>query len=92
MSARLDPKKEFPGSTLTVAASYGNANIISVAAIDKFGTLVSWWSYGSTSVDPGAPGVSIWSTVPEKKGSFSYSSCRGISMATLMSQGRQVSM
>lgn len=62
-------------------ASYDKANIISVAAIDKSGNLASWSNYGRTSVDLGAPGVSIWSTVPGKNGSFTYSSYSGTSMA-----------
>lgn len=63
-------------------ASYPSANIISVAAIDKSGNLASWSNYGSASVDLGAPGVSIWSTVPGKKGLSAYSSYNGTSMAT----------
>jgi subtilisin family serine protease len=63
-------------------ASYPNANIISVAAIDNLGNLASWSNYGSTSVDLGAPGVSIWSTVPNRKNHSAYSSYSGTSMAT----------
>lgn len=63
-------------------ASYTNANIISVAAIDKSGNLASWSNYGSTSVDLGAPGVNIWSTVPNKKNRSAYSAYSGTSMAT----------
>ena len=64
-------------------ASYPSANIISVAAIDKSGNLASWSNYGSTSMDLGAPGVSIWSTVPSsKRGLSAYSSYNGTSMAT----------
>lgn len=63
-------------------ASYPSANIISVAAIDKSGNLASWSNYGSASVDLGAPGVSIWSTVPGKRGQSAYSSYSGTSMAT----------
>ena len=63
-------------------ASYPNANIISVAAIDKSSNLASWSNYGSTRVDLGAPGVSIWSTVPGKKNQSAYSAYSGTSMAT----------
>lgn len=63
-------------------ASYPSTNIISVAAIDMSGNLASWSNYGSTSVDLGAPGVSIWSTVPNRKGQSAYSSYSGTSMAT----------
>lgn len=71
----MDSSPQYP-------ASYPNDNIISVAAIDKSGNLASWSNYGSTSVDLGAPGVSIWSTVPNKKNQSAYSSYSGTSMAT----------
>jgi subtilisin family serine protease len=63
-------------------ASYTNANVVAVAAIDKSGNLASWSNYGATSVDLGAPGVSIWSTIPSKKNQSAYSSYSGTSMAT----------
>lgn len=66
-------------------ASYPNDNIISVAAIDKNGGLASWSNYGSASVDLGAPGVGIYSTLPAKSGKnivSSYGSYSGTSMAT----------
>ena len=63
-------------------AAYDNANIISVAAIDKTGNLASWSNFGATRVDLGAPGVGIWSTVPTKKGQSAYNSFNGTSMAT----------
>lgn len=71
----IDSSPQYP-------ASYPSANIISVAAIDKSGNLASWSNYGSPSVDLGAPGVSIWSTVPNKKNQSAYSSYSGTSMAT----------
>ncbi len=58
-------------------ASYSVENVISVAATDANDNLASFSSYGSTSVDLAAPGVSIYSTVP---GGYSYKS--GTSMAT----------
>jgi len=66
-------------------AAYTNANIISVAAIDQNGGLASWSNYGATSVDIGAPGVGIYSTLPAKSGHnivSSYGSYSGTSMAT----------
>ncbi len=63
-------------------ASYPNANIIAVAAIDKSGNMASWSNYGATRVDLGAPGVGIWSSVPGKKNQSSYGSYSGTSMAT----------
>lgn len=71
----IDSSPQYP-------ASYPNANIIAVAAIDKSGNLASWSNYGSTGVDLGAPGVSIWSTVPNKRSQSSYNSYSGTSMAT----------
>ena len=71
----IDSSPQYP-------AAYDNANLISVAAIDSSGNLASWSNYGATRVDLGAPGVSIWSTVPNKKGQSSYSSYSGTSMAT----------
>jgi subtilisin family serine protease len=66
-------------------AAYANANVISVAAIDKNGGLASFSNYGKISVDLGAPGVGIYSTLPARSGkSFasSYGSYSGTSMAT----------
>ncbi|HET9024093.1 MAG TPA: S8 family peptidase [Burkholderiaceae bacterium] len=62
-------------------SSYTSANIISVASITASGALSSFSNYGATSVDLGAPGSGIWSTVPSRKGA-SYASYSGTSMAT----------
>ncbi|MCU0390035.1 MAG: S8 family serine peptidase, partial [Thermoflexibacter sp.] len=62
-----------------------NANIIAVASITSTGTLSSFSQYGATSVDIGAPGSGIWSTVPKSsKGKVisGYASYSGTSMAT----------
>lgn len=45
-------------------ASYDAPNIISVAATDHNDLLAFFSNYGATTVDLGAPGVSIYSTVP----------------------------
>jgi len=66
-------------------ASYTNTNIISVAAIMSNGGIASFSNYGATSVDLGAPGYGIWSSVPtSKKGQIvsGYASYSGTSMAT----------
>ncbi len=68
--------------TPSYPASYSNSNMIAVAAIDSTGNLASWSNYGSTSVDIGAPGVGIWSTVPKRNNRSAYSSYSGTSMAT----------
>ncbi len=77
------------GSNIDASASYPaaytNDNIISVAAIDKNGGLASFSNYGAKSVDLGAPGVGIYSTLPAKSGRnivSSYGSYSGTSMAT----------
>jgi len=64
--------------TLSYPSGYPNANIISVAAIDKTGAIASFSNYGATSVDLGAPGVGVWSTTAFN----TYSSYSGTSMAT----------
>ena len=59
-------------------ASFDNANIVSVAATDDKDALASFSNYGSTSVDLGAPGVGILSTLPGN----TYGSYSGTSMAS----------
>lgn len=64
-------------------ASYPNPGIVSVAALNSSGALV--YNYGVTTVDLGAPGYGIISTVPKSsKGSIipGYASYSGTSMAT----------
>jgi subtilisin family serine protease/fibronectin type 3 domain-containing protein len=46
-------------------SSYNNDNILSVAAIENTGALAYFSNYGLTSVDVGAPGRNILSTVPK---------------------------
>ena len=52
--------------------------VISVTAIAKDGSKPSWANYGAKTVDLGAPGVGIWSTVS----GGTYVSMDGTSMAT----------
>lgn len=63
-------------------AEYSNPNVISVASITSTGALSSFSNYGITTIDIGAPGSSITSTVPTKSGASGYSSYSGTSMAT----------
>ena len=63
--------------TASYPSSYNNDNIIAVASITSTGALSSFSSYGATTVDIGAPGSSIVSTVPT-----GYASWDGTSMAT----------
>lgn len=58
--------------------SYDLDNIISVAATDHNDNLANFSNWGLTSVDLGAPGVNIYSSIPG--GSYQYMS--GTSMAT----------
>lgn len=59
-------------------SSYENPNVIAVAASDNRDALAGFSCYGATSVDLAAPGVAIWSSVPD--GGFRALS--GTSMAT----------
>ena len=59
-------------------ASYELDNIVSVAATDHNDQLASFSNYGLTSVDLGAPGVNILSTLPGS----AYGYLSGTSMAT----------
>ncbi len=59
-------------------ASYNASNVVSVAAISNTGALASFSAYGATTVDIGAPGVSVTSTLPGN----TYGAYSGTSMAT----------
>ena len=74
------------GNTARVYPGY-YTNVIAVAATDQNDAKASWSSYGSW-VDVAAPGVSIFSTVPNHPNSnrvfwhYDYGSLSGTSMAT----------
>lgn len=71
--------------TASYPSGYSNSNIIAVAAITSTGGLASFSQYGANTVDIGAPGAGIWSTVPKSskgKVTASYASYNGTSMAT----------
>ncbi|MBK7701675.1 MAG: S8 family serine peptidase [bacterium] len=68
-------------ATASYPSCYPNANVIAVASITSTGTLSSFSNYGLTTVDLGAPGSAIYSTVPGKSGAASYASYSGTSMA-----------
>lgn len=59
-------------------SDYDLTNIISVAATDQSDTLAGFSNYGATSVDVGAPGTNIYSTVLSEQ----YEFMNGTSMAT----------
>ncbi|MDR6219688.1 S8 family peptidase [Deinococcus soli (ex Cha et al. 2016)] len=72
-----DTTASYPSNYDTTAGA-GYDAVIAVAAIDKAGALASFSQYGKTTVDIGAPGVAITSSVPYN----TYSSYNGTSMAT----------
>lgn len=61
-------------------ASYPHDNIVSVASTTSTDALSSFSNYGATSVDLGAPGSSIYSTVSSSD--TAYATYSGTSMAT----------
>lgn len=68
-------------------AEYANDNVIAVASITNTGAISSFSNYGATTIDIGAPGSGIWSTVPTQARRNSpitsgYASYSGTSMAT----------
>lgn len=65
-------------ATPSYPCSYTLANILCVAATDDDDRLATFSNFGATSVDLGAPGVSILSTTPAN----TYTSFSGTSMAT----------
>ena len=75
--------------TASYPSGYTSANIIAVASITSTGGLSSFSQFGATTVDIGAPGSGIWSTVPVASGkgktatvASGYASYNGTSMAT----------
>lgn len=69
-------------ATASYPSGYSSANIIAVASITSTGALSSFSQYGATTVDIGAPGSSIYSSLPGKNNTSSYGSYSGTSMAT----------
>ncbi|AER55674.1 peptidase S8/S53 subtilisin kexin sedolisin [Pseudoxanthomonas spadix BD-a59] len=72
-------------TTASYPSNYPNANVIAVASITNTGALSSFSQWGKTTVDLGAPGSAIYSTVPvSNKGKVTagYASYNGTSMAT----------
>lgn len=65
-------------TTPSYPAAYTSTSIISVAATDRSNRLASFSNFGATGVDLAAPGVSIYSTLPNNR----YGTYSGTSMAT----------
>lgn len=72
-----DTTANYPSNYSTTATA-GYESVIGVAAIDSTGKLASFSNYGASTVDLGAPGVNVYSTLPFN----SYGSYSGTSMAT----------
>jgi len=73
-----DASASYPSNYQCTTAQRTWDCVIGVAAIASNGTIASFSSYGATTVDIGAPGVSINSTLPFN----TYGSYSGTSMAT----------
>ena len=72
-------------ATASYPSGYNSSNIIAVASITSSGALSSFSQYGATTVDIGAPGSSVLSTVPKSSGGkviSGYATYSGTSMAT----------
>lgn len=65
-------------TTPSYPASYAAANVVAVAATDNRDQLASFSNYGANTVDLGAPGVYVYSTI--RSGGYAWMS--GTSMAT----------
>lgn len=76
-SSNNDATASYPSNYNTTSGA-GYDSVIAVASITSSGGLSSFSSYGATTVDLGAPGSSILSTVP----SNGYGTYSGTSMAT----------
>ncbi len=63
-------------------SNYDNTNIIAVASITNTGEKSSFSNFGVISVDIGAPGSSINSTLPTVQKTSTYGAYSGTSMAT----------
>jgi len=78
-AANNDTNPIYPASyRCTAGGTRGWDCVISVAAIDSAGSLATFSGYGTSAVDLGAPGVNIYSTMPDA----TYGALSGTSMAT----------
>lgn len=66
---------------LSYPSGYTSSNIIAVASITSTGGLSSFSNYGASTVDIGAPGSGIYSTLAGRRNSSAYGSYSGTSMA-----------
>lgn len=73
-----DATASYPSNYVCTTPSRASDCMIAVAAIGSTGGIASFSSYGATTVDLGAPGVGIYSSLPNN----TYGSYSGTSMAT----------
>lgn len=76
-SRNTDTTANYP-STYSTLSGAGYEAVISVASINRSGALSSFSNFGANTVDLGAPGEGIYSTIP----GGGYASYSGTSMAT----------
>lgn len=62
-------------------ASFALSNVVSVASSTTNGSIASFSSFGTKSVDLVAPGVGIFTTVPSKLATSSYAAYSGTSLS-----------
>ncbi len=77
-----DATATYPSNYQCVAGGKAWDCVIAAAAITSSGARSSFSNYGATTVDIGAPGSSIYSTLPGKFGTSKYGAYSGTSMAT----------
>ncbi len=77
VAINTDSSPNYPSCYNTTSAA-GYDSVISITALDSAGGKATWANYGATTVDLGAPGVGIYSTLP----GGTYGSYSGTSMAT----------
>lgn len=77
-----DTTPNYPSNYQCTTTARADDCVIAVAAITSGGAKASFSNYGPTSVDIGAPGQSIYSTLPGLNNKSTYGSYSGTSMAT----------
>ena len=77
-----DSVATYPSNYQCTSAGKAWDCVIAVAAITSSGAKSSFSNYGATTVDIGAPGSGIYSTLPGKNNTSTYGSYSGTSMAT----------
>ena len=77
-----DTTANYPSNYKCTSAGNSGDCVVAVAAITSAGSKSGFSNYGATTVDIGAPGSAIYSTLPGKNNTSTYGSYSGTSMAT----------